>query len=83
MEKWWDFAAAGLALVAAACWFASAYRELPVMATYWGHTPDNDPFFQAVKFSARWNRYAAGFSGASALCMGVGSFIRWKNAGRH
>ena len=70
MEKCWDIAAALLALVAAVFWFLSAYGELPAMATYWGHAPESDPFYQAVKFSATMNRYAAGFSGASALCMG-------------
>jgi len=33
MEKWWDFAAAGLALVAAGCWFLSASGQLPAMPT--------------------------------------------------
>jgi hypothetical protein len=76
MEKCWDIAAALLALVAAVFWFLSAYGELPAMAMYWGHAPKSDPFYQAVKFSATMNRYAAGFSGASALCMGVGLIIR-------
>jgi hypothetical protein len=76
MEKCWDIAAALLALVAAVFWFLSAYGELPAMATYWGHAPESDPFYQAVKFSATMNRWAAGFSGASALCMGVGLIIR-------
>jgi hypothetical protein len=52
------------------------WGELPAMAMYWGHAPESDPFYQAVKFSATMNRYAAGFSGASALCMGVGLIIR-------
>ena len=76
MEKCWDIAAALLALVAAIFWFLSAYGELPAMAMYWGHAPESDPFYQAVKFSATMNRYAAGFSGASVLCMGVGLIIR-------
>jgi hypothetical protein len=76
MEKWCDIAAALLALVAAVFWFLSAYGELPAMAMYWGHAPESDPFYQAVKFSATMNRYAAGFSGASAICMSIGLFIR-------
>ena len=76
MEKWCDIAAALLALVAAVFWFLSAYGELPAVAMYWGHAPESDPFYQAVKFSATMNRYAAGFSGGSALCMGVGLIIR-------
>jgi hypothetical protein len=75
MEKWLDIAAI-LTLVAAVFWFLSAYGKLPVMVAYWDQTPDNDPFYQAVKFSAKMNRFAAGFSRASALCMGVRLFIR-------
>jgi hypothetical protein len=81
MEKWGDIAAALLALVAAVFWFLSAYGKLPPMITYLGWTPDDDPFYQAVKFSAKMNKYAAGFSGASALFMGVSLFIRQHRRG--
>jgi hypothetical protein len=45
------------------------------MVTYWGSTPDADPFYKAVKFSAEMNKWAAGFSGLSALLMGIKLFI--------
>jgi len=75
MEKWLDVGAAVLALVAAVFWFLSAYGKLPPIIPYWGRTPANDPFYQAVKFSAGMNRWAAGFSGGSALCMGLRLFL--------
>ena len=76
MEKWLDISAACLALVAAVFWFLSAYGKLPPMIAYYDRTPDTDPFYLAVKFSAAMNRWAAGFSGASALCIGLKLFIR-------
>jgi hypothetical protein len=74
MEKWLDMGAAALALVAAAFWFLSAYGKLPPMGTYVGTSSSVDPFYQAVRFSAEMNRWAAGFSGVSALCIGVKLF---------
>jgi hypothetical protein len=41
------------------------------MIAYWDQTPETDPFYVAVKFSAKMNRWAAGLSGASAFCMGM------------
>jgi hypothetical protein len=76
MEKWLDLAAALSALAAAVFWFLSAYGKLPSMVTYWGRTPEADPFFQAVKFSAAMNQWAASFSGGSALCMAIRLFLR-------
>jgi hypothetical protein len=76
MEKGANIAAALFAFAAAIFWFLSAYGKLPRMITYPGYTPDTDPFFKAVKFSAMMNRWAAAFSGLSALCAGVGLFIR-------
>ena len=64
-----DIGAAFLALIAAVFWFISAYGKLPPIIEYWDSAPETDPFRQAVKFSARMNRWAAAFSGASALCM--------------
>jgi Na+/proline symporter len=69
MERWLDIAAAVFALAAAVFWFLSAYGKLPPMVAYWDQTPSNDPFYLAVKFSAQVNRWAAGLSGLSALCM--------------
>jgi Na+/proline symporter len=75
MEKWLDVAAALLAIIAAVFWFLSAYGKLPAMVTYLGQTPESDLFYKAVKFSAVMNRWAAGFSGASALSMSARLFI--------
>jgi hypothetical protein len=69
MGKWLDLSAALAAIVAAVFWFLSAYGKLPPMITYWDGAPPNDPFYVAVKFSASMNRWAAGFSGVSALLM--------------
>ena len=71
MRHWLDIGAAVSAFVAAVFWFLSAYGSLPPMITYWDAVPESDPFYRAVKFSALMNRWAAGFSGLSALCMGV------------
>jgi hypothetical protein len=75
MRKWLDAGAAVTALVAAVFWFLSAYGELPGMIPHWDQTPQNDPFYVAVKFSAKMNRWAAGVSGLSALCMALSLFL--------
>jgi hypothetical protein len=71
MDNWLDVAAAILAFAAAVFWFLSAYGKLPPMIAYWDSTPNTDPFYAAVRFAATMNKWAAGFSGASALCMGI------------
>jgi hypothetical protein len=76
MRKWLDIGAAVFAFVAAVFWFLSAYGKLPPMVTYWDSTPQNDPYYQAVKFSAEMNRWASGLSCISALCMGWKLFIK-------
>lgn len=76
MERWFDIVAAIFAFIAAVFWFLSAYGKLPPMITYWGGTPEHDPFYQAVKFAAVMNRWAAGFSGLSASCVAIGLFVR-------
>jgi Na+/proline symporter len=75
MARWLEIGAASFAFVAAIFWFLSAYGELPQMRTYWDATPANDPFFVAVRHSAVMNKWAAGFSGASALCAAVRFFL--------
>lgn len=75
MSKWLDTAAAVAAFVAAAFWFASAYGKLPKMISYWGYTPETDPYYLAIQFSAKMNRWAAGFSGLSALCMSISLLV--------
>ena len=69
-----DIGTASFAFMAAVFWFLSAYGT--AMRTYWGSTPENDPYFQALKFSAAMNTLASGFSGATAHCMGLKLFIR-------
>jgi len=76
MEKWLDTGAALFAIVAAVFWFLSAYGKLPPIVAYWDSTPEHDPFYMAVKFSAKMNRWAAGLSGLSALCVGIKLFAR-------
>jgi hypothetical protein len=71
MEKWLDIAAALFAFGAAVFWFLSAYGKLPPMLAYWDATPETDPFRMAVTYAAKLNRWAAGLSGASALCMAI------------
>ncbi|HZP69245.1 MAG TPA: hypothetical protein VFB29_04815 [Pseudolabrys sp.] len=66
-----DIGAATTAFAAAVFWFISARGKLPAMVAYYDFTPPNDPFYMAVKFSAKMNRFAAFFSGLSALCMGI------------
>ena len=76
MKKWLDIGAALFAFSAAIFWFLSAYGRLPPILPYWDSTPDNDPFYQTVKFSAVMNTWAAGFSGLSALCMSMRLFLK-------
>ena len=71
-----DISGALLAFVAAVFWFMSAYGKLPPMIPYWDRTPDTDPFYQAITFSARMNQWGALFSGLSAVCMGVRLFMK-------
>ena len=40
-----------------------------------GFNANADQFYKAVKFSAEMNKWAAGFSGLSALLMGIKLFI--------
>ena len=61
MDKWLDIAAALFAFLAAGFWFVSGYGKLPPMGMYWDAAPPNDPFYMAIKFSAKMNRWAAGF----------------------
>jgi hypothetical protein len=63
------------AIAAAIFWFTSAYGKLPPMVAHWDQTPADDPFYKAVKFSAKMNRWAALLSGLSASCMGAKLFL--------
>ncbi len=75
MAKWLDIGAALFAFGAAVFWFLSAYGKLPPLISYYDYTPDSDPFYKAVKFSAGMNRWAAILSGISAALMGVRLFL--------
>jgi hypothetical protein len=46
------------------------------MVSYWDQAPAKDPLYVALKFSASMNTWAAGLSGASALCMALRLFLR-------
>ena len=63
-----EIGVAFFAFLAAVIWFLASYGKTPPMLAYWGSTPEADPFYQVVKFSARMNKWAAFFSGLSALC---------------
>jgi hypothetical protein len=60
-----EIGAAAFALFAAIFWFLSAYGKMPPMLNYWDFTPDTDPFYQAVRFSAEMNTSAAASSSCS------------------
>jgi hypothetical protein len=71
MSRWLDVTAAVFAFISAIFWFLSAAGRLPPMVAYWDSTPPTDPFFSAVRFSARMNTVAAIASGISAVLIGV------------
>jgi hypothetical protein len=62
------------AFLAAVFWFLSAYGKVPPMISYWDQVPENDPYYRAVKYSIRMNKWAATFSGLSALCAAAVTF---------
>lgn len=72
MQHWLDAGIILSAFVAAVLWFVSAHGKPPRMKFWWdGGVPDDDPFYMAIRFSAQMNRWAAVFSGLSALCTAV------------
>lgn len=75
MCRWLDIATGICAFVAAIFWFLSAYGTLPPIVSYWGHTPEDDPFLVAIKYSAAMNTWAATFSGFSGVCMTLRHFL--------
>jgi hypothetical protein len=60
---------------------ASAWGELPQMIAYWDHTPADDPFFQALAYSAEMNRVAAGLAGLAAFLAGVAEITAARSLG--
>jgi hypothetical protein len=77
MSGWLDLGAAVFAFVAAVFWFLSAARPVPPMVKNWDSTPESDPLYLAVKFSARMNAIAATFAGLSAILLAVKSAESW------
>jgi hypothetical protein len=72
MSQVLEYFGAASAGIASIFWFLSARKNLPKMVSYYGSIPNNDPFFQAIRFSVVMNRWAAAFSGLSALCVAIG-----------
>ena len=67
METTIDVVTAILSLGAALFWFLSAAGKIPAPIAYVDHAPDDDPFFVALRRSARMNRVAAALSGLAAV----------------
>lgn len=76
MHKWLGIGVMGFAFLAAIFWFCSALGKLPPIVSYWDYAPNDDPFYAAMIYSARMNKYAAIFSGLSAMCMAAQTFCK-------
>jgi hypothetical protein len=70
-----NLSSAVFAFLAAAFWLKSAWGKLPPMRTYWDQAPADDPLFQALAYSARMNRRAAGAAGISAALTGIAQLL--------
>jgi len=73
VDIWFDASTAVCALIAGVYWFLSAAgrtRKLSIR-----ENGAAEPFYEALQFSARMNRWAAGFSGASAISAGCKLFL--------
>ena len=77
LTRWLEIIAGFFALGAAAFWLLSAspWDALPQTVTYWGYTPESDPFRRAMVFSAKMNGYAALCSCAAAILAAIRLFI--------
>jgi hypothetical protein len=75
--RWLEIVAGVFALGAAGFWFLSAspWETLPQIVTYWGYTPESDPFRRAMVFSAKMNGYAALCSYVAAILAAARLFI--------
>jgi hypothetical protein len=67
MGLWLDVGTAGLGLIASAFWFLSAAGRIPHVITLPKSDEKNEPFYAALQISSQMNRWAALFSGLSAL----------------
>ena len=76
---WLDRGSIGAALAAALFWWLSARVHLPAPKPYWTETPDDDPFFMALRHSANLNSVAAVFAGLSVFLTAVASWVRNQN----
>lgn len=75
IHKYLEITAAIFAFLAAIFWFLSVYGRTPTMLSYYDSVPETDPFYVAIKFSVRMNKWAAFFSGLSALLGGTNLLI--------
>jgi hypothetical protein len=55
---------------------------MPLIFTYWGPTPEADPYRLALITAAKWNSIAAFFGGLSALCASA-SWAASRTLGAH
>ena len=60
---------------AAFCWYLSARGRVPPMLTYWDATPENDPFFSAIRSTAKWNKFAAAWACAAATTQALSTAL--------
>jgi hypothetical protein len=71
-----NLATAITAFAAAVFWFLSVRGKVPQMVSYWDGTPPEDPFYRAFVVSVKMNKWAAGFSGVSAILFGLSLAIQ-------
>ena len=70
-----NIVAALAALAAAFFWFQSAAVRLPPTPIAFDVTAKNDKLHEALQSAARLNRWAAAFSGISALSVGLSTAL--------
>ena len=72
LVSWLQLASLISAFIAAFFWFWSAARRFPSMSVgYGGAVSKDDPFLVALVGAARFNRWAAFFSGISTFSLAV------------
>ena len=68
-----------IGLVAAACWFMSAFQNPPpAPGAAFGGTLPTDPFNVALAAAAWWNRWAAITTGLSVLLMAIAELLDYR-----
>jgi hypothetical protein len=73
---WLDRGSIGGALAAALFWWLSARVPLPAPLPHLTQTPDDDPFFMALRHSADLSSIAAGFTGLAVFLTAIASWVR-------